>query len=167
MRTFSFFLFFLISLSSCQDACNDACMNDSTCIDGTCLCTEGYEGDSCETEIRGSFIGFWNGNAICNEVENGVINMEISRDESDPLEVLISFPLTNSSIGLTNYEIIVQGNVVDATRLEILETSILTPNNLLLINGTASLSDDIVTMNMKFIIQNQSTTNCVFTVEKE
>ena len=142
-------------------------MNDSICIDGTCACDVGYEGEFCETETRESLIGFWNGGAMCDGENNGGINMEITRDEGSTIIVDISFQLTNFSIGLVGYQVELEGFVNEANTILIPETTLLTSNDLLIIDGNGSLAGDVLTMNMKFIIQNQSTSNCVFTLEKE
>lgn len=46
--------------TSCTDPCKDVkCLNAGTCVDGTCNCASGYEGDDCGTEIRAKFKGPW------------------------------------------------------------------------------------------------------------
>ncbi len=47
-------LFLLLSLQSCKnDSCeNIICQNDGICQDGSCLCPEGFIGDSCEIQIE-------------------------------------------------------------------------------------------------------------------
>ena len=51
----------LATFSSCNvDKCATvACANGSICDDGKCLCTDGYEGFSCETEMRQRYLGIW------------------------------------------------------------------------------------------------------------
>ena len=51
----------LTCLTSCEvDKCKTvACANGSICEDGACLCTDGYEGFSCETEMRQRYLGIW------------------------------------------------------------------------------------------------------------
>ena len=61
-------LFFsgILALSSCTtDPCVDVtCFNDGVCDDGTCMCTDWYEGMDCNTEERtkyyGNYIGVMN-----------------------------------------------------------------------------------------------------------
>lgn len=49
-----------------SDPCKDVvCMNDGTCIDGTCDCTTGYEGTDCSTESRTKFLGSWTVTDAC------------------------------------------------------------------------------------------------------
>ena len=39
-------------IMSCTKPCdNTLCMNDGVCVDGTCLCPEGFYGDNCEFEV--------------------------------------------------------------------------------------------------------------------
>ncbi len=159
-------LFLLLLFISCRDSCGDSCVNDSICIDGNCSCEAGYEGEFCEIETRGSLIGFWNGGAMCDGENSGGITIEITRDQGSLIRVDVTFLLTNLSLGLIQYQVELNGFVNEADSILIPETTLLTSNNLLIIDGTGSLSGDVLTMNMKFIIQNQGTSNCVFTLEK-
>ncbi len=56
-----------IGLVSCDtDACKDVtCDNGGICVDGTCVCEDGYEGTNCETEERTEFIGTYNVTEAC------------------------------------------------------------------------------------------------------
>ena len=64
-----FILFFglaFLSLTACNDACDDiTCQNSAACDDGTCLCTEGYEGTLCETKMNAKFVGLYAGLYNC------------------------------------------------------------------------------------------------------
>src|SRR5690606_20797803 len=60
----------LLTMYSCtKDPCKDVtCENSGTptedgdnCI---CVCTAGYEGDKCQTEVRTKFLGQWQGEEI-------------------------------------------------------------------------------------------------------
>lgn len=52
----------LIMISCAKDPCKDViCLNDGTCIDGTCLCEDWYEGEDCGIEERAKYYGTYNG----------------------------------------------------------------------------------------------------------
>ena len=52
--------------TSCTDPCKDVtCLNAGTCVDGTCNCASGYEGDDCGTENRAKFKGAWTAQDGC------------------------------------------------------------------------------------------------------
>jgi hypothetical protein len=64
---------FALSLSSClpKDKCaSRICQNGGACSDGTCSCTEAYEGDNCETPRANKFVGTWNGSTNCGTVKS-------------------------------------------------------------------------------------------------
>ena len=50
-----------LALVACEsDPCKDSeerCLNGATCLDGTCVCADGYEGDSCSVVSRNKFLG--------------------------------------------------------------------------------------------------------------
>lgn len=51
--------------SSCKDPCKDINCNDGVCLEGTCLCDDGYEGVNCEKLEREKFVGSWTGPLDC------------------------------------------------------------------------------------------------------
>lgn len=55
--------FLLISFFSCKDACEGIECNGGSCIDGTCLCPEGFYGDSCEVQCVNGL--YQNGTCTC------------------------------------------------------------------------------------------------------
>ena len=55
-------LFFSLTLiQSCEDDPCDAitCLNDSDCLDGTCLCLTGYSGTNCGLHCSKDIFGTW------------------------------------------------------------------------------------------------------------
>lgn len=50
----------MLAMACSSDPCTDSsCGDHGTCIDGACMCDEGYEGDNCEREEREKFLGEW------------------------------------------------------------------------------------------------------------
>lgn len=55
----------LLIASCATDPCKDiTCLNDGTCSDGTCLCTDWYEGTDCGAEQRTKFFGTYAGTLV-------------------------------------------------------------------------------------------------------
>lgn len=56
--------FTMVTFTACNpDPCKDVvCNNGGTCILGTCDCTVGYSGTSCDTEVRESYFFTYKGN---------------------------------------------------------------------------------------------------------
>lgn len=60
--------FLLLLASSCKDPCKDINCNDGVCLDGTCICDDGFEGTNCDQLEREKFIGSWTGPLDCGEL---------------------------------------------------------------------------------------------------
>ena len=62
MKLKMLFLWLTIGLTACVDPCTELiCLNGSTCLDGTCLCPEFYEGTDCGTEEREKYFATYSG----------------------------------------------------------------------------------------------------------
>jgi hypothetical protein len=54
----------VLLFNSCKDGCEDTvCENGAYCVDGTCVCPEGFTGNNCQTPI--------NSNCTVNPCQNG------------------------------------------------------------------------------------------------
>lgn len=67
----------ILSIASCtKDPCADVSCGNGTCDDGTCLCETGYEGSSCNTEMRQKFYGAYYGTmTIANQTQTAAIQV--------------------------------------------------------------------------------------------
>lgn len=52
---------FLLFTPSCADNCKDVNCGTGVCVDGTCECGDGYEGENCEIEWSAKFVGSYLG----------------------------------------------------------------------------------------------------------
>ena len=82
------------TLISCKkddpDPCeNVTCLNGGTCSDGNCSCATGYEGSTCGTEVRGKFIGSYNGTLSCPGT-NGTVLMTVTSSAAGITSVVFS-----------------------------------------------------------------------------
>lgn len=62
---FALSFFLLLLTSSCKDPCKEVNCNFGTCLEGTCLCDDGYEGVNCDQLERDKFVGSWTGPLDC------------------------------------------------------------------------------------------------------
>ncbi len=62
----------IFSIQSCDtDPCKDvACGDNGVCLEGTCICDDGYDGSDCNIVIRSLFLGTYNVEEICDGVPN-------------------------------------------------------------------------------------------------
>ena len=63
--TLLIFLICSVFLQNCKDPCKDVTCVNGNCLDGTCLCSEGYEGTNCDVETRAKYYGEWSGVPDC------------------------------------------------------------------------------------------------------
>lgn len=79
------------SLTSCVDPCKDVvCENGGTCIEGTCDCATGYEGDNCADEMRAKFVGSYSVADNCSATGTASYTVNVSNSSTDVSTVLIS-----------------------------------------------------------------------------
>ena len=62
---FALAFFLLLLTSSCKDPCKDINCNNGVCLEGTCLCDDGFEGVNCDQRERAKFVGTWTGPLDC------------------------------------------------------------------------------------------------------
>lgn len=95
-----------IGMVSCDtDACKDVdCGVNGTCLEGDCICDDGYEGTNCETESRIKFQGTYlaSGTITCPVSGNGTLTDE-------------SFTVSSSSLADDKVTIDIAGLILNAT----------------------------------------------------
>ena len=98
-----FCISFLI-ISSCKDKCKDVNCDNGTCVEGTCNCSEGYEGNDCGTESRSKFIGSYvvNGTETCSVSGNSTLTG-------------MSFTISNSSAAINKITLNLGGGLLILT----------------------------------------------------
>ncbi len=94
---FALAFFLLLLTSSCKDPCKDINCNNGICLEGTCLCDDGYEGINCDQLERQKFIGSWTGPLNCGILGENEATIIVSPNPSSDQELLFSLDtdLTN------------------------------------------------------------------------
>jgi hypothetical protein len=84
-------ILFALIIASCKvDRCKDTtCLNNSICENGNCNCIRGYEGNTCENEIRAKYLGNYVVSTYCpSDTLSG--QLTISGSPDDIMKVNIS-----------------------------------------------------------------------------
>ena len=131
----------LASLNSCtEDKCKDVtCDNGGACVDGTCECADGYEGETCQTETRAAFFGNYS-------VASGTVTCPVSGDGniSQGTPVVIS----TSSSSILKVAIVFAGTsltgTVNGSNVTIDQSTL----NNFTYSGTGSISGNTLTMSI-------------------
>ena len=81
------FLVMTLTQSCGTDPCEEvACQNGAICADGACDCTNGYEGDLCQTEWRAKMLGNYTVNQACGAATYGPYDYTITANPDDVLK---------------------------------------------------------------------------------
>jgi len=80
----------LVMVSACKpkDSCNIPCIN-GVCVNNSCNCNSGFEGDSCTIRTTDKFIGSWDATDSC-ETGNYGYTVTIVASSSIPNQLIIS-----------------------------------------------------------------------------
>ncbi len=70
-KIYALAIFLFLIASSCKDPCKEVNCNNGTCLEGTCLCDDGYEGVNCDQLERDKFVGSWTGPLDCPALGGG------------------------------------------------------------------------------------------------
>ncbi|MBX7053054.1 MAG: calcium-binding EGF-like domain-containing protein [Flavobacteriales bacterium] len=148
------FTFVALALLSCNkdntDPCeNVVCQNGGTCTEGTCYCTAGYEGASCETEQRNKFIGSYSTTQLCDTIQDHYF-----------------FTITSSGTSVSN---VVVGNFggiggvllasINGSEMTIPSQTISSAGVSYLFNGSGQIADQVLTIHYA-ITADSTTTYC-------
>jgi hypothetical protein len=89
---FRAYLLTALLLSSCatDDSCGTvSCLNQGLCANGTCLCLDGFEGESCELVTRDRLVGTYNGQEVCTDVAPYTYPLFIAEGTEGAASILI------------------------------------------------------------------------------
>jgi len=100
-RIFVFLVLLVFAASSCKeeippmiDPCAEVNCNNGECLDGTCLCDDGFEGVNCDKEEREKFYGSWTGDIDCGTgLGSGEATVNVSEDPNDSSAILFDLDL--------------------------------------------------------------------------
>lgn len=135
--------------------CSNVCKNGgaSSASDGTCTCTEFYEGKTCADEVRANYYGTYSGSITANGNNlPSVVMVADSTEEATGLKLSVTVTIPGTSAN----KFVVMANLTDATNLEIVKTEINTSlgqGTKGELTGTGSFDGKKMTgkMNIKFL----------------
>lgn len=127
----------MIVVGACTDPCKDTtCLNGGTCIDGSCDCPSGYQGDSCNYETRSFFYGTYNVHAICSSSGVTDYTSNISSIPGDLFKVRIA----NFGNVFSNYvTATINGNLINIAGQS-------PDNDGRVVSGSGTLSGNVIQM---------------------
>ncbi|MEM7657090.1 MAG: calcium-binding EGF-like domain-containing protein [Bacteroidota bacterium] len=151
-----------LGLQGCADPCADiTCENGGTCVEGTCNCADGFEGTTCETEIRGKFIASYSATETCANFPGQTFNstLVISASNAGPLKVVITNIYSNGWSIVAD----VVDNTLSFTSVDIAGVQ---AGATVKATGTGTLAGDVLTMNYT-VTEGAVSDNCQLTGSKQ
>ncbi|WP_276133472.1 calcium-binding EGF-like domain-containing protein [Polluticoccus soli] len=151
--------FSAITYASCsKDECEDVvCQNGGTCVDGSCVCSSGYEGTNCEIKSNAKFVGTWSVTETCGSATSNPYQVTITADGTDATKVLVS---NLGNYGCTQGGTIVFDGLVNGATLTINDNACATQ-----MNATGNYANGKITFNYT-ASYGVTTDNCTATLSK-
>ena len=155
----------LMFIPACGDEnlCKDVeCGANGTCLDGDCVCDDGYEigaSGQCDTESRAKFLGTYNATETCTPPSSGSYSNTITASGSDVTKVVIS----NFGDSGLNATATVNGSdvTVDSQTFNIGGTSYTITGD-----GSLSASGNVITLTYEARAGGVVAFNCTVTMNK-
>ena len=172
-----YFLALSLGIISCSDPCDDVdCGPNGTCIEGSCDCSVGYEGQFCDTEVRAKYFGTYSGdfsscipdlidpNMLPPEIS--MINVLVGPDPSDINNVTIT--LANSFLPAENIVADPTGGVfiIPTTSQSIEIPDVPLPITITVSGSGEFLDENSFTINFNIIIPFVQPISCTITMTK-
>ena len=125
--------------TSCSDPCKDVtCLNGGECVEGDCVCAEGYEGTDCGTRETAKFAGSYNVSDVCS---SGAYTYSCNVTESSSDIVRIVFSNLYDLVGFYGITTTIYGNV-DGTQIAIPAQTVTNGTVTLAFSGTGNRASD-------------------------
>ena len=88
----------------CSDPCKDAVCGQGACDDGTCICSDGYEGTACEILENNKYFGLYNVTEIeCSIVMIPLSSVDVAANEGvGPFKVTLTLTVGGDVIDFFN-----------------------------------------------------------------
>jgi hypothetical protein len=85
-------IYSLFMAVGCQDPCkNVPCVqNQGFCVEGTCYCNDGYQGDSCSLGFNAKFVGTYSATDVCDSMGSSSYSVTIAAVAGKPKEASIT-----------------------------------------------------------------------------
>ena len=148
-------------MTSCEeeDPCETVtCENGGTCIDGTCDCPDGYEGDDCSLEWVTKFLGTNMATQDTCYGDNGNFSVEYNMS----ITKVSTNEVSTTNLGAFGGTNVVTMNVVSSNDLSINYTDVLGR----VFSGNGSISDDVITIDYVVEYSDQTRDTCIAIITK-
>ena len=147
----------LASFSSCTDACKDVvCQNAGTCVEGDCVCADGYIGTNCETEERAQFLASYSVSESCTS-GNYTYSVTTSSSSTGVTAIIIAnFGDYNTNVNAT----------VDGNNITIANQTHQVQGFPLTFSGTGQISGNILSISYT-VSDGSNTDTCTMTCTKQ
>lgn len=160
-------------LFSCSDPCDDIdCGTNGTCDDGTCLCSDGYEGLNCETESRTKYLGSFTGNfgpcfdglglGAAIPTEFTTVTAQVSADPSDINKVNLSIP--NPLLMIQSISLDAGGTFLIPASTQSINVGV--PVTITVTGQGMYVDENTIQINLQIIIPLLSTIDCTILMTK-
>lgn len=157
---FIFGAFLAVTTTSCGDKCKDVECNTGTCLDGTCECSDGFEGTNCEIEWSAKFIGSYLGTdnvtASTAGTSLGVINL------TKPAIVTRKSESTINILNFGGFDSFIDATIQDSDKLSISYTD---PGGRVFV-GTGSISGNTISGSYRVTFGDTTYDDATFTYTK-
>jgi hypothetical protein len=160
-RLFATLLFASMFVVGCKDECKDVDCGNGECVDGLCVCSDGYFGSNCSTALNAAMNGTYQLTELCNTSGNWNYSIQVApksgslkeatitgfyQENNDAVTAVVavsgtSFTIANQDLGTSGYKLAAtNGQILDGGKTLKLTYAITGSNGSAVESCTATLT---------------------------